>query len=265
MSRASSGSRSTSLMLEACGLSHPGRQRTENEDAIGVFLKDRLFVVADGMGGRAAGDVAARIAVANLESFFRSQHANPRNPWPFPLDKNQSLGANLLAVGMKVANQQIRAEAAANPSLHRMGATVAALAIGETQFVAANVGDVRIYRIRDEKIERISRDHSLLEEMRAARPNMTTEEMAAFAHKNVVTRALGTRDEVEATVVNDVMATNDIYLLCSDGLWNTVPDDLILEIVTGTPTLQAGCQTLIDAANEAGSPDNVSALLIRVS
>src|SRR5438105_489734 len=110
------------VALDAAGCTHPGRERPDNEDAFGVFTKVRLFVVADGMGGRAGGAVAARTAVDELEAFHRERQSSPRAPWPFPMDQAASLGTNILRVGLKVANQKIREAAAANPELHRMGA-----------------------------------------------------------------------------------------------------------------------------------------------
>src|SRR6185436_8715867 len=116
--------------------------------------------------------VAARISVDELESFYKERNASPRAPWPFPIDQAASLGTNILRVGLKVANQRIRAAAAASTEHHRMCATVAALLVGETQVVAAHVGDVRVYRLRDGTMKRLTRDHSVVEEMRAARPDM---------------------------------------------------------------------------------------------
>jgi len=163
-----------------------------------------------------------------------------------------------------VANQKIREAAASDPSRHRMGATVVALAVGETQLVAANVGDVRLYRLRRGELARITRDHSVLEEMRAARPDMPPEQLAAIAPRNVVTRALGTKEEVEPSVYAEALETGDVYLLCSDGLWGSVADEQIAAVLSAHDDLEAACQALIDAANGAGGPDNVSALLAHV-
>src|SRR5207249_10861485 len=111
---------------------------------------------------------------------------------------------------------------------HRMGATVAALAIGQTQLVAAHVGDVRVYRLRGRALARLTRDHSVLEEMRAARPDLGADEIAAIAPRNVVTKATGSKDELEPTVYVNTFAPGDLYLLCSDGLWGSVDDDRIV-------------------------------------
>jgi protein phosphatase len=180
------------------------------------------------------------------------------------MDKNASLGANLMRVGTQVANQRIREAAQANTELRRMGATMAAIAVGETQMITVHVGDVRVYRLRDHVMTRITRDHSVLEEMRAARPDMSESDLAAFAHRNVVTKALGTREEVDPTVSTHSVGRGDLYLLCSDGLWGSVTDEAIATIVGSTPELEEACQLLIDAANTAGGPDNITAVLVRV-
>jgi protein phosphatase len=258
------GDASTSLPLAAHAMSHPGLQRPENEDAFGSFADARLFVVADGMGGHNAGEVAAAMAVDGIESFFRRYHADPRQPWPYPVDRSLTLAANLLRGGIKASNDKIRAEAAADRSRARMGSTVVAMAIGEESLAISHAGDSRAYRIRDGVITRLTRDHSVAEEMRAARPEMTEEELATFAHRNVVTRSLGSKDDIEPDVHVGLVQPGDLYLLCSDGLWGVVRDDRIAAIVRATPDIDAACQLLLDAANEAGGPDNVTALLVRV-
>jgi protein phosphatase len=145
-----------------------------------------------------------------------------------------------------------------------MGSTLAALALDSIHITVAHVGDVRAYRLRGGTLARLTRDHSVLEEMRAAKPNMTPEELAAIAPRNVVTRALGTREDVEPTVYVNTHAPDDLYLLCSDGLWGCVPEARLAEVVQSTGDLEQACQLLVDAANEAGAPDNVTAVLVRV-
>jgi serine/threonine protein phosphatase PrpC len=252
------------VAVEAAGYTHPGRARPDNEDALLVAMPERLFVVADGMGGRSAGDVAAHLAVDELLAFFQYQRVNPRAAWPFSIDRRASFGANLLRVGIQVANQKLRQAAAADQALFRMGATLGALAIGETQLVAAHVGDVRIYRLRGGALARLTRDHSVIEEMRAARPDLDPTALAVMAPRNVVTKALGSKDELDPTVYVNSFQRGDLYLLCSDGLWGSVDDERIAELATCSPDLEQACQALLDAANDAGGPDNVTALLVRI-
>ncbi|HET6146923.1 MAG TPA: protein phosphatase 2C domain-containing protein [Polyangia bacterium] len=251
-------------LLSACGYTHAGQKRSSNEDAIGNFVDDRLFVVADGVGGHSAGDVAAATAVDALATFFRTFHSDPRQSWPYPVDRSMSLGANLLRVGIKVANEQVRTAAASDRSRARMASTIVAMAIGDTQLVVAHTGDSRAYRIRERAIQRLTRDHSIMEEMLAARPDLHPDEIATFSHRNVVTKALGSKDEIEPTVSIETLQPGDLYLLCSDGLWSMVKDEQIAQIAGSTSDLEAACQLLLDAANEAGGPDNISAILVRV-
>ena len=252
------------LYLQCAGLSHQGRVRTDNEDAFAMRLDLGLFVVADGMGGRTAGDVAARITVEEMEAFFTHRVTHERDPWPFPMSKEASLGANILNVGLKVANAAIRAAGKRAPELNRMGATAVALAIGQTQLSVAHVGDARAYRLRAGKLTRLTRDHSVVEEMKAARPDISEATLAAMAPQNVVTKALGSRDDVEPAVYQKKFARQDTYLLCSDGLWGELPDGAIETLLNTHRDLEEACQHLIDAANEAGGKDNVSVILLRV-
>lgn len=258
------GDSASTLALTACGMSHPGRQRAENEDAFGSFPDARLFLLADGMGGHNAGEVASAMAVEAIEKFFRSYHANPRQPWPFPVDRTLSLAANLLRVGIKVANAQIRESAAADRSRTRMGSTIVCMAIGEAQVAIAHAGDSRAYRFRAGELRRLTRDHSVAEEMRAARPELSDDDLATFAHRNVVTRSLGSKDEIDPAIYVNRVQPNDHFLLCSDGLWSVVPDGKIAVILSSTADLELACRRLIEAANDAGGPDNVSVLLVRV-
>jgi protein phosphatase len=251
-------------LLSACGYTHTGQKRSSNEDAIGTFADDRLFIVADGVGGHSAGDVAAATAVDALAEFFRTFHADPRQVWPHPIDRSMSLGANLLRVGIKVANDKVRAAAAGDRQRARMASTIVAMAVGDTQVAIAHSGDSRAYRIRKGAIQRLTRDHSIMEEMLAARPDISADEIASFSHRNVVTKCLGSKDEVDPTVSTEGLEAGDLYLLCSDGLWGTIADDKIAGIIGSTADLEAAGQLLVDAANAAGGPDNISAILVRV-
>ena len=250
--------------MVAAGLSHGGQQRPENEDAFGSFVENRLFIVADGMGGHNAGEVAAAMSIDTVESFFTSFHADPRQIWPYGVDRALSLAANLLRVGIKVANDKIREAANADRSRARMGATVVAMAVGEKQIAIAHAGDSRAYRLRDGEFKKLTRDHSIAEEMRAARPEMTDEELAGFAHRNVVMRSLGSKDELEPDVYVNKAQAGDLYLLCTDGLWGSVRDAKMATILKSTNDIEAACQLLVDAANDAGGPDNITALLVRL-
>jgi protein phosphatase len=250
--------------LVASGRTHPGRKRTENEDAIGSFVGDRLFVVADGIRVFGAGDLASSTAVTALAEFFRSFHRDPLQKWPYPVDRSVSLGANLLRVGVKVANDRLRA-VARERLRSRLASTIVAMAIGDAQLAIAHSGDSRAYRIRGAAIKRLTRDHSILEEMLAARPDIGSSELASLAHRNIVTRCLGSKDDVDPSLFIDTLQPGDIYLLCSDGLWASVPDEGIASIVRAAgDDIDGACRRLVDAANDAGGPDNISVIVVRV-
>lgn len=254
---------SVAVRLEAAAATHAG-QRESNEDVYAVDLAEQLFVVADGMGGRSAGEVAAQLGVDALQEFCRAYRELPAESWPFPLDPRYSRAINLLRVGLKVANRRIRQEASSDPAWYRMGATIAALTFDDRELVAAHAGDVRIYRIRQGRASRLTRDHSVHEELRAARAALTPEDIAALGNRNIITRALGSRPELEPTVYVNGYLEDDRYLLCSDGLWNCLPDDAITSLVAGHPDPETACHALIDAALDVGAPDNVTALVVRV-
>lgn len=250
--------------LTAHAISHAGRKRPQNEDAFGTFAEDRLFLVADGMGGHSAGEIASHMAVDEISAFFRSYHDDPRQTWPYPVDRERSLGANLLAVGIKVANDKIRAAAEADRTRIKMACTVVGLAVGDSQLSLAHAGDARAYRLRDGQLRRLTVDHSILAEMLAARPDMAEADIAAFSHRNVVTKALGSKPELEPTLTVKRFHKGDVYLLCTDGLWGSVKDEAIADMLRSTDDLEVACQLLVDAANDAGGPDNITALLVRI-
>lgn len=252
------------LRLEAAAATDAGRVRDSNEDVYGIYLDQGLFVVADGMGGRAAGEIAARIGIDALESFCRDHRISNPATWPYPADPRVERPVNLLRVGLKVANRQVLDESRKDPSWYRMGATIAALSFDDERLIAGHAGDVRVYRFRQGVAARLTRDHSLAEEMRAARPNLTTDQVAALVSRNVITRALGSRPDLEPTVYLNGYLDGDTYLICSDGLWDCVPDDAITAVVTSELDLETACHALVDTANRLGAPDNITALMVRV-
>ncbi|MBC8132664.1 MAG: serine/threonine-protein phosphatase [Deltaproteobacteria bacterium] len=254
--------------LMAHAISHAGHKRSQNEDAFGVFVSDRLFIVADGMGSRSAAEIASHMAVDELSGFFRSFHNDPRQAWPYPVDREKSLGANLLTVGIKVANDKLRIAAEAHrvrtKVATKMACTIVALAVGDNQLSIAHAGDSRAYRFRAGELKQLTVDHSILAEMIAARPDMAEAEIASFSHRNVVTKAVGSKPDIEPMLTIKRFQSGDSYLLCSDGLWGSVKDGEIADILRSTADLEAACQLLVDAANDAGGPDNITALIVRV-
>ncbi|MEO8522050.1 MAG: PP2C family serine/threonine-protein phosphatase [Acidobacteriota bacterium] len=243
----------------------PGLRRTSNEDSYATRADVGLFVVADGMGGHVAGEVASRVAVEAIEAFVEETAVVDKNrTWPFPFDPSLSLEANRLKAAFRLANRRIASAIADSQDLRGMATTASAVLIGKASASVGHVGDSRVYVLKDGALSQITHDHSWVEEQVRAGTLTPT---AARQHpwRNVVTRALSGGEDPEVDVVEVEPAPGERYLLCSDGLFGVVPDDRIAAILgeTGVP-LENICRGLIDAANEAGGPDNITALVLAI-
>lgn len=253
------------MRLTHAGASDVGRKRPHNEDAFLVLPDERLFCVADGMGGHASGEVAARIAVEEMAEFFRLTDRDDDVTWPYKLDPSRTYDENRLQVGVKLANARIHERAQADEGLHGMGTTLVAAFFPREgdRLLVAHVGDSRAYLLRQGGIRQLTEDHSLLNDYRKSRA-LSPAEIEAFPHKNVIVRALGMKPTVEVDVVKELLEPGDVILLCSDGLSGPVPDGRIAELVRGTwGDLRRAAQSLVEAANAAGGPDNVTCVLVQ--
>jgi serine/threonine protein phosphatase PrpC len=251
------------MKLKAAGLSHVGMKRTHNEDSLGILPDYSLYLVADGMGGHASGEVASRMSVETIASFFKMTTRDTEATWPFKEEKNLRYDENRLVAGIKWSNRRIYEAAARDPKYKGMGTTIVTAFFTQTGAYLGHVGDSRGYRIRDRKIEQITEDHSLLNDYIKAN-KLTPEEIEHFPHKNVIVRALGMKELVQVDVNRLDPKIDDIYLLCSDGLSGMISDEDILNIVNDAPDLKVASKNLIDAANEAGGTDNVTVALIHL-
>ncbi len=248
----------------AAGLSDVGLQREHNEDSFVVLKEFDLFVVADGMGGHRAGDVASRLATETISEFFRST-ANEDVTWPFHFDTNLSEEENRLLTGIRVANRQIFERSTRSRECHGMGTTVVGCMFSprKKRMYIGHVGDSRCYRVREGKIQQLTRDHSLVNDYLLAMPDLTEEQRSELP-KNVITRALGMQDQVVVDIQHDDPRSGDVYVLCSDGLSGMVVDEDIQNIVAATTDMREACKRLITKANEHGGEDNITAILIRI-
>ncbi len=248
----------------AAGLSDVGLQREHNEDSFIVLKEYDLYVVADGMGGHRAGDVASRIATETISEFFRTT-ANEDVTWPFHFDTSLSEEENRLLTGIRVANRQIFERSTRSREYHGMGTTVvgAMFSPKKRRMYIGHVGDSRCYRIRGGIIEQLTRDHSLINDYLLAMPDLTDEQKSELP-KNVITRALGMQDNVVVDLQHDDPRTGDVYVLCSDGLSGMVSDEDITRVVTSTSDIREACNRLIQSANEKGGEDNITAVLIKM-
>jgi protein phosphatase len=245
--------------------SDPGLRRTSNEDSYSNRPDVGLFVVADGMGGHVAGEVASRVAVDAISAFIEETAGADKNrTWPFPFEPTLSLEANRLKAAFRLANRRIAAAIADSHDLRGMATTASSLLIGGKQACVAHVGDSRVYVFRSGELHQITHDHSWVEEQVRAGTLTST---AARQHpwRNVVTRALSGGDDPEVDVVEVVPAPGERYLLCSDGLFSVVPDQNIADVLGDSSlSLEQVCDRLIEAANAAGGPDNITTLVLQV-
>ncbi len=252
----------SSARVLVAGETNVGMKRTHNEDAFAVSDEERLYVVADGMGGHASGEVASKMAIDTLREFFKATSADPEATWPYKMDKARGYEENRLITGIKLANLRIYESAARETKLRGMGTTIVGVLVIDEGVLIAHVGDSRVYRVRDAKMEQLTEDHSLLNDYIKMK-RLTEEEIANFPHKNVIVRALGMKETVKVDTRLDHPQPGDVYVLCSDGLCGPVTDDEILELTTSTNDLKQAAARLIERANQNGGPDNITVVLAK--
>ncbi len=248
-----------SLVLDAAGLTDVGRVRVSNEDSFGFDQQLGIFVVCDGMGGHAAGEVASQIAVETVLAYFRE---HPPTVQDAVID-DAPLGARLLAEAVKKANDAILEYADAHKNTSGMGTTLVAARFADGNVSIANVGDSRIYLLRDGELHQLTEDHSLVMEQ-VRRGMLTLEQAKQSSAQNIITRALGTDDTTLPDLGEFPAQAGDILLLATDGVLRHVEDKVIRDILMQITSLKAACATLIDAANEGGGDDNSTCILARV-
>jgi len=245
--------------------SDAGLKRTSNEDSYSTRPDVGLFVVADGMGGHVAGEVASRVAVEAIEAFIQETAGADKNrTWPFPFDPTVSLEANRLRAAFRLANRKIASAIADSQDLRGMATTASAVLLGPQGASVAHVGDSRVYVLRGGRLEQITHDHSWVEEQVRA-GTLTPSAARQHPWRNVVTRALSGGDDPEVDVTEVAPRPGERYLLCSDGLFTVVPDNRITELLGDRQApLDAIAGALVAAANDAGGPDNITALILQI-
>jgi protein phosphatase len=223
-----------------------GRQRRANEDS--YYVRAPVFVVADGMGGAQAGEVASRIAA---ESFDRDLPSDPPE--------------EILREAFESANRKIHDHAATDESHAGMGTTLTAVIVDaeHEEVVIGHVGDSRAYRLRGSKLERLTQDHSLVEELRR-KGQLTDEQAEEHPQRSIITRALGPEAEVEPDVGTFTAHPGDVYLVCSDGLTTMIGEERIAQILRSSTSLDAAVRALVDEANRAGGRDNITAVAFKL-
>jgi len=249
--------------IQAYGLTDVGRKRKHNEDAFALDVGEGLFIVADGMGGHAAGEVASKITVETIGEFIAATRQKEEATWPFKYNHELDFNSNRLAVAIEKANERVMAAVAAQPWLKGMGTTVVAGLLNEKILSLAHVGDSRAYLFRDGQLSRLTDDHSWVHEQVTA-GILTEEEAKTHPLKNVVTRALGGGPSVSPDLQELVFSPGDRFLFCSDGLTTMVSDEEILNAAATIPQTQELCKNLVDLANEKGGVDNITVVVVDI-
>lgn len=242
-------------MIKSYAITDIGRKRQLNQDFI--YLSEtpignlpNVFIVADGMGGHNAGDYASRYAVETVvEEIGASFEKNPVKIMGRAIDK---------------ANAMIRQKAREDVSLNGMGTTMVIATCMGRYLEVANVGDSRLYVVHENRIEQVTQDHSLVEEM-VRMGGIDRASARNHPDKNIITRAIGARDYIEADFFNLELETGDMILLCSDGLTNMIEDDIIYRILTNGRSLKNRVEELVETANQNGGKDNISVIVIELS
>ena len=245
------------LALDFAAATDIGCKRSNNEDSYGYDAGQHLYVVCDGMGGNAAGEVASGMAVWTLiESFnYFALNAEPGNP--------MSMIENRLLASIFEANRVVREAGMENPELHSMGTTLVCVCLDGNRAVVGNVGDSRAYLLRNGTCQQITLDHSLLDE-EVRNGNMTPEMAAASNLQSVITRAIGVADQVEPDLFAATLQPNDFILLASDGLTRYMNPEEIAQAASTGSELAAICNALIEHAKLRGGADNITCILLHV-
>jgi serine/threonine protein phosphatase PrpC len=244
--------------LLCAGATDRGRKRTHNEDRFGLFPELGLFLVTDGMGGAAAGEVAAQKTVELVCQAF----VDTEITWPVGVQEPTGDGLAFLVAAIVRANHRLHGMAQSDRKLHGMGTTIAALLAGGESAVIAHVGDSRVYRFREGDLSLLTEDHSLFNDfvrVGLADPDRPEE----FAHPNTLSRAVGTEQKVQVDARRIDVQPGDTFLLCSDGLSVVVDARSIADVLHTIPNLDEAAANLVTLANEAGGPDNITAVLVR--
>ncbi|UCH29344.1 MAG: serine/threonine-protein phosphatase [Myxococcales bacterium] len=255
------------MNFTAAGLSDVGLQREHNEDSFCILSEHRLFVVADGMGGHRAGDIASRMATAEIKSFFDATDVDDDAQWQTGEDSELTAEQYRLVSAVKLANQRIFQASIRNRSVQGMGTTIVGALFdrSDRKIHIAHVGDSRAYRIRSGAITQLTRDHSLLNDYLLVMPNLSDAQKERLP-SNVITRALGMQDAVAVDVCLDSVEAGDTYVLCSDGLNGMVGDNRILDIVrTSRGDIEWAAKALVSEANQNGGEDNITVVLVQIT
>jgi serine/threonine protein phosphatase PrpC len=247
------------VIIRAAGCSDRGAVRRTNEDAV---FKDEalgLLIVADGMGGHAAGEVASRLAVDAVVGFIRRTSEDHEHSWPYGIDSSVSFNANRLRTAVHLANRRVFREAENHDDYTGMGTTIVAALVSEGTMSIAHVGDSRMYSAFNGQLVQLTRDDSWAATVLGQHPLDGAADQHPMRH--VLTNVLGARDQTEIHIQERQVLPGELLLLCTDGLHGSVEDRVIHELLTHRGPIDRIAEALVHAAIERGSRDNVTALV----
>ena len=250
------------IEMEFGARSDTGRVRENNEDSFRIAPELNLFVLSDGMGGQASGEVASRLAAETIVAHGRDAETNPALPLVGERIDGASGMANRLASAVRLANQAVHQAAQQNETQTGMGATVVAVQFADERMTIAHVGDSRAYRLRNGELELLTQDHSFIAEQ-VRQGLMTAKEASQSKLQNVLLRALGTEPDVEVEISEELLMEGDTVLLCSDGLTHELSDEQIAAALCDADEAQEAASHLVELANQAGGGDNITVIVLR--
>jgi len=250
-------------MIKSAGVTDIGRRRQLNEDALFVDDESGLYVVADGMGGHNAGEVASKLAVETVSNFVRRSGDDEEITWPYGVDPSISINANRLRTAIMLANKRVWKEADNREDYTGMGTTIVAGLVEDDSITLCAAGDSRAYRLRGDALDQITTDDSWVQ-VALTEGLLQADEAENHPMKNIITKAVGAKQNIELTVYEEPLKDGDVYLLCTDGLHGMVAEAKILEILRDKKDdLEQTVQTLVAAANEKGGKDNITAVVLQ--
>jgi len=252
------------LRFIVAGATDVGRVREANEDAFRLVPEEQVWVVADGMGGHASGQVASQVASDAIVDFMTRWRHEADFEWPFEIMESRGFEENSLVNAVRVANTRVYNRAQVDEECDNMGTTVVAMSYTEADgLVIAHVGDSRCYRLRGDRFKQLTDDHSLVNHLMRFF-HLSEAEARKQAGKNVIVRAVGLEDDVDPDLNVDLPEVGDLYMSCSDGLTDLVDDWIIQQIVAGNlDEPSEAAHALIRAANQAGGTDNVTVVVLK--
>jgi serine/threonine protein phosphatase PrpC len=248
-------------MISSHGVTDIGCVREKNEDRILVDESLGLYVVADGMGGRSHGELAAELAITTMQHYIGSSQDRLEVTWPFGYNFDLSVDANRLITAIQLANRQVWRQAEKAPEYGGMGTTVAALLADGSNITVGNVGDSRVYLWRD-SLEQLSLDDTWAKAM-SGRGGVNID-MSSHPMRNFLTQAAGSKDLVDVHIVERELSPGDVILLSSDGMHGLVTDSEIAATLAGAPSINDAAAALVQLARGAGGPDNISVILLKM-